>query len=88
MTWRWWLSASLPHTQTRSHVHTLFSFPCVLMGGLNSSRCFFLTANRICPQGQIATWREAGGKLQIILLKLMLNFPPLTTQVCVYVRYK
>lgn len=62
-------SASIlsPYIQTHSHVCILFFLYCVccvLMGGLNSSRWLFLTANRICPQGQIATWSEVGGKLQ------------------------
>lgn len=72
----WPFSLSLIHTHThaRAHKHTptfslcfLFHVCCVLMGGLNSSRCFLLTANRICPRGQTATWSEVEGGFQIIL---------------------
>lgn len=72
----WPFSLSLIHTHThaRAHKHTptfslcfLFHVCCVLMGGLNSSRCFLLTANRICPRGQTATWSEVEGGFRINL---------------------
>lgn len=56
----------LPHKHKLTSTFTLHFLSlvcCVLMAGLNSSRWLFLTANKICPQGQIATLSEVGGKL-------------------------